>query len=248
MKNTNNRTLALTLTAVGAFSVATSQAATLYNVNFAGNTGGTGRGSAVSVADGAVYQAGSVGANEWNNIIAPAAAGHLSGLAISDSDGNAGTVALATSGTTNKDFAAYSDTGRDAMNQGWFGSNNNNSTLTFSGLSDTATHDVYVYFSWRWDDGTNDYTITTGTGADLAESLTSNFATATSNAAYVEGTHFVKFTGISSVGGEIAINGAAGGDAGPWSGVQIVSTAVPEPSSSALIGLAGLALILRRRK
>jgi hypothetical protein len=59
------------------------------------------------------------------------------------------------------------------------------------------------------------------------------------------------FEGLVPNGSDsIVINGdKVSGDHGMWNGFQLVETgAIPEPSSTALLGLGGLALILRRRR
>ena len=57
------------------------------------------------------------------------------------------------------------------------------------------------------------------------------------------------FTNVQAVGGEISGTFVSPAGWNTWSGLQFEQTGVvPEPSTTALLGLGGLALILRRRK
>lgn len=61
----------------------------------------------------------------------------------------------------------------------------------------------------------------------------------------------LSFTTGGTVSGSVAVRLARTGTSGSWGGYDVATldaVAVPEPSSSALIGLGGLALILRRKK
>jgi len=57
------------------------------------------------------------------------------------------------------------------------------------------------------------------------------------------------FTNVQAVGGKISGTFVSPAGWNTWSGLQFEQTGVvPEPSTTALLGLGGLALILRRRK
>jgi len=109
-------------------------------------------------------------------------------------------------------------------------------TLTFSGLNDSLTYDLNIGQAWNINTAN-----TNSTYAVDGQSAT-NAHDSTTGGAYLD------FTGLSTDGsGNLVITVTASG--GTDAAVSaLVLTTVPEPSSAALLGLGGLALILRRRK
>jgi hypothetical protein len=97
-----------------------------------------------------------------------------------------------------------------------------------------------------------------GFGTDFTIGGDTKNATATGNPGsgngpltFTEGDSHVLFSGLDGSSGSITftiIDDDADGVNGVLSGLQLESVAVPEPSTTALLGLGGLALILRRRK
>jgi hypothetical protein len=111
-------------------------------------------------------------------------------------------------------------------------------TLTFTGLDAGMTYDFLAYGA-RGNGGTGvTYTATGGnTENDSISSVSDN------------GTETVNLTGITANGSnEITFVVTDGGGAGALNFLQITSVPIPEPSSTALLGLGGLAFILRRRR
>lgn len=248
------RNFALGLAAVSTLCLSASQAA-LYNVNIAGNSDTTAPfpSTIANVADGQVYKAPSEGLNQWNNVVATTInSGDINGAApgstgtLTDSNG-LNPIALDISGRLN-DLRA-DNFGLDPMMNGFLGSNGNTSTMTLTGLVNTQTYDIYVYFTWPFgpEDVANNYDITTGTGTVLGTTITQDRSTAADKADFVLGRNYAVLNNITPVNGVIAIQGTAGGDTGPWSGFQ-VSTSVPEPSSALLLGGVALLGLVRRRR
>jgi hypothetical protein len=103
--------------------------------------------------------------------------------------------------------------------------------LTLGGLNDSLLYELTLFSAHPSQSRTAEWEIDT-----VAQSLP--LLNNTSNT--------IIFTDINSVGGEIEIlfRGISG-DAN-WSTLEL--TSVPEPSSTALLGLGGLALMLRRRR
>ncbi|MFK7911566.1 MAG: PEP-CTERM sorting domain-containing protein [Akkermansiaceae bacterium] len=135
-------------------------------------------------------------------------------------------------------------------------------TVTFSGFAPGSTHDIWLV-SLAPGDGTEGargtWSTTNTTTSASSQILDGSVRNATT---FVAGQNFTYFQNVqATAGGEIVFFGDAyDGDNGisepnatqdnehrlQLNGFQIV--AIPEPSSIALLGLGGLALILRRRR
>ena len=131
------------------------------------------------------------------------------------------------------------------------------STLTISGLVVGALYNVAIPSTRLRTGGTEASHGTFSTSNNTTSSSQTVDATSINGDAWVSGTNYALFENVEADGsGEISIladasNGAVVGEAGDGrrlhlNGFQIES--VPEPSTTALLGLGGLALILRRRK
>lgn len=125
-------------------------------------------------------------------------------------------------------------------------------TIDFTNLNSAvgSTYDVYIYLNRVYGNtGVIGVDINGGTSKFIeGEANTGPFSEAdfaSAAAATGAGGNYIHFEGLSA--NDITINfGAPTGRVG-INGIQIVET-IPEPSSAALLGLGGLALILRRRK
>ena len=234
-----------------------SQAAPLvyYNLNFNGGVGGTylpnytGTGAAL---DSGTY---------WNQI-----------QQTQDGTGNYSASLnslLASDGTTSSGInvsveysRTYNDTGISGNNLlgSWFqvdGSNGGGvGRILISGLTAGVTYDLYTYginggFTGR---GTrfiinnNNWTGGTPDGPSFNWLQT----TGASASSFQAGVNYVAFSGVQSFNGNIEFyigaNPTGGNDQGPVNGFQLVATAIPEPSTYALVlgGIATLLLIRRR--
>ena len=115
-------------------------------------------------------------------------------------------------------------------------------TFTISGLTPFGLYDLALITDLQSTDYTIGTTTMTASGGDLG-------ALANGALTFTGGVGHALFSGISASDlGDITFSttAAAGSNNGVLTGLQI--DAVPEPSSAALLGLGGLALILRRRK
>ena len=152
------------------------------------------------------------------------------------SQDNINNVASDTLGNTS-DTTIYED-GTLANNRNGASGNPTSLTLTFSGLDDTLAYDLIGGLA-RADTQNSIGNWTSEWSADGQSASSNGF----SSGAYVS------LTGLSSSGGTLVVT--VDGDT-QYSGIsQLELTAVtpiPEPSSTALLGLGGLALIMRRRK
>lgn len=114
-------------------------------------------------------------------------------------------------------------------------------TYTFTGLDNSLSYDISIAIGHSTDANT--------TGGSFGGDLSGSIAIGANSTA----THISSFTGLTTGGdGTISFTyGDVGGEssiAPGFSALRISAVAVPEPSSTALFGLAGLALILRRRR
>lgn len=135
---------------------------------------------------------------------------------------------------------------------------------TITGIT-YALYDVFIYYDGTSnDDRGGSYQVWDSDNSDALLASQSGYDTATFDGTYIQATgdgtdgsgqglntNYVKLTGLSA--SNIKIRSLAdqlgGGDTtlrAPMNGFQIVQ--VPEPSTTALLGLGGLALILRRRR
>jgi hypothetical protein len=129
-------------------------------------------------------------------------------------------------------------------------------TFTLSNVP-AGSYDLFLYGANF--DGTRGaaFTVSSGTALDGISSTNNPNANPTGSAlnSYVLGQDYVEFIGVTPSGGTITgtwsavtnTNSGLGGE-GDFNGLQLVSTTVPEPTSMALLGLPGLALLARRRR
>lgn len=142
------------------------------------------------------------------------------------------------------DGTPYSDL---SFNDGIFTSPGNAFTITISGLSDALTYDISAIGRIGRLDG-NTFSLTAGDNAVSDSDTYGNIANVAGGSI-----NPLSVSGATSTGGVLTITFDDPTDA-EWYGVNalhvtaVSAAAVPEPSSTALLGLGGLALILRRRK
>ncbi|MGB0993626.1 MAG: PEP-CTERM sorting domain-containing protein [Akkermansiaceae bacterium] len=107
-------------------------------------------------------------------------------------------------------------------------------SLTIAGLDDSLSYDLMIGAGFGGRDLQNVFTV--DGQSEQVDSTSAN--------------PFTDFTGLSTDGsGNLVINiSSASEDVRVVSAWALTANAVPEPSSTALFGLGGLALILRRRK
>jgi hypothetical protein len=243
------------LAAVAASTLAltgmSANAATVYNVDF---------GTSITTDDNYIGAATENTVNStWNHVTGANLAS--STLADSTGDSSAGvTMTVSGEGGNMPGHSQNNQSGDDIFDvviKG--GSNSFDFTVNFGNLDPGATYDLVYYADWYWAEngstvpvsqtagsgltGTFNINISfDGRGADgvgplLEDTDAANVGTANAN--------YARFNGLTpDAGGNIAI--LTDGGNFPTSGFQLVQ--VPEPSSTALLGLGGLALILRRRK
>jgi hypothetical protein len=127
-------------------------------------------------------------------------------------------------------------------------------TLTITGLGDDVAYSLWIMGTpYKYNNPTYPpiNVSVTGTGAGVADSSISTIAPSGSGAdlTFTEGSTYVLFTGFTSATGTVTASSTWGaGSADGLTGFQIAETVVtPEPASLSLLGLAGLALLARRR-
>lgn len=197
-----------------------------------------------SQPDGTLVSAGTNGSDTWNNIQNNGGSGlSFTGFALSLEDGTAsGATASASTG-----FAGFNNNGwgsgtdDSVMMEGWYGFRTTEN-MTISSLPSVFTtngYNVTIYGDSDVTSRTMNYTI--------AGSTKTIIDSGTFSGTFTEGSNFVTFTGLTS--SNFTITGNDADTAGRSAINGLVITAIPEPSSTALLlGLGGLALILRRRR
>ena len=239
-----------------ALAATSANAATVWNINVGG-----GAADLTTYVGAAAENAGST---TWNAV---SSTGSVI-LADSIGDASAGVSFEITPGAGSAiDFGSQSLVAGDDIFDTWIKDgdagasdtvNDDPFTVTFGNLSISGSYDLVVYSDWNWGPNALPVAQTVGTG------LTGNYIINSSvfggsngtvgplledaNSANVAGdSNFARFNLIADGSGNITLQiGTAGNVNHPTNGFQLV--AVPEPSSTALLGLGGLALILRRRR
>lgn len=126
----------------------------------------------------------------------------------------------------------------------------NNGTLTsvfsLSGLNNALVYDIVIYSAQNAFGGRGGmFDLTTGSYAGLDPQTT----TGDQQSSFTEGVNYVRYTGITAVGGVISFNASNSPD-----GIAVMNgfevSAVPEPSTYGLIGAGAIALVtaVRRRR
>jgi hypothetical protein len=193
--------------------------------------------------------AGVVAAANWNNSVA-VNAGSVGPLV---DDSGAGTTASVSygGGQANWGNDHAPATGDARMMIGMYGNGAKSPEVTFS-LVPYSSYDVYVYVVQGSFGGTGVHTITANGGSTeyvRHQGWSGSFVESdwTTSADTAPTGNYVKFSGLT--GSTLVIADTFTGDGG-ITGIQIVeaAAAVPEPASMAVLGLAGLAVLTRRRR
>ncbi len=142
-----------------------------------------------------------------------------------------------------------------------FGKGVDNRTVALSGLENGGIYDIWMVSFRNQGSGNGNaeqyagWWSTTNTTTSSSDQLVDGRAASNNTSTFVDGYNYVLFENVEADGsGNILFTGTAGdlldgsNDAHRFglNGLQI--NQVPEPSTTALLGLGGLALILRRRK
>ena len=122
-------------------------------------------------------------------------------------------------------------------------------TVTVAGLVSGNSYDVWLHSARKTSaDGEQFFgTWTTGITTQTIDGRDAGSA-ATNTRSFEDNVNYVLFANVEAVAGQIVFTSeAAAGYRNGLNAIQIADV-VPEPSTTALLGLGGLALILRRRK
>ncbi|MGB0993499.1 MAG: PEP-CTERM sorting domain-containing protein [Akkermansiaceae bacterium] len=223
-----------------------------------------------------IADAESVDGSNWNNLsLGTGAVGNMSiwptltqggnHVDLTDSSGIDSGVNLTSSGSFYSNYANASTpnqgaTGDGGLMQGYINLNSSE-TISLSGLAAWAPNGYKVVAAFDIGPLTRTYGVSMNDGGPTQIFWTADTAGADSDTnndgviGWIETTATTSGTAVSDAnyaiygtftGDTLTISGDAVSGRGTLNGFQII--AVPEPSSTALLGLGGLALILRRRK
>ncbi len=246
------------LAAVAASALAltglSANAATVWNVNI---------GNQIDETDNYVGAAFENTANStWNSVTTGTTPATPFATTLADSTGdNSAGVTLGISATVDVTYITWAGLpAGDEIFEYAFKSSDNSTpySVALGGLSPTATYDLVIYSDWSWK-ANNNLPVTQTAGAGMTETIyvnRDNFIasgvgpllqdTDPTNTTVGTGTNFYRISGLTPDGsGDLGFD--MGGTDSPLNGFQLVDT-IPEPSSAALLGLGGLALLRRRRK
>lgn len=183
--------------------------------------------------------AGAVPVDNWNNLQAPGV-GQPFNYGMTYLDDSAATTGLTVSATSgNSDTWNTAGTPDEII----FGdkANMSNTTTISLGSVPYLTYDLYIYSS-EWSSEVVAFTIG-GNTQTLTNTFTPQFNPGGDPDLVLNNT-YVKFTGLS---GDVDVNMTVTAGGLHLGGFQIVD-AVPEPSSAMLFGMAGMGLLVRRRR
>ncbi len=230
---------------IGSVIASSSANAALVNVNFNGFIPTT----APVPTESSLTGVGGLGLNtSWNQYAAVDSSGTMV-----DSSGANTTMTVDTDFTEGRSHTANISIFESSLQGSGGGGRGSTYTTTIAGLDNGGLYDIWVY---SYADGT-------GREGSLADWATTNTTTTVGTQeidslaggagdTFTYGTNYVLFENVeATAGGVIVVTGTGRVTTGTdrravLSGLQIQS--VPEPSTTALLGLGGLALILRRRK
>ena len=194
--------LALGLALAGLCTPLPTARAQSWNVNFAGRDATN---EYVTVADGT--DPIGMGGGTWNNLISPGGSfswDPASPLTLAEADGGSSiNLDWGPSGHLYDFDASIDGPALTPLNQGWFGHYSGfDQTLNFTNIP-SGTYDVTVYFTWRWNEYSVDYDLSTD-GQDLGtKTIYSDQSSAGSYNDYVEGNNFVVYQDVSPVNGDL---------------------------------------------
>lgn len=251
------------LPAVAALAVATSANAAIISVNFDGNSAGT-----LSSGDVAGVEA----ADNWNNISSTDnSETNTTTLSLTNGSGVATSTSItyeqrfwgidngtSTDGKVSSGYTNTSSTANGVLSIAGLGAeftSGGYSVILYLGGTDVQGENTEIEVGANINGGTDQWirhvrstqgTFTGYNSETFADEATAQASSTNSN--------YIVFSGLTESSFDINVLKDSSSTAA-WSragikGIQLVSTpvAVPEPSSTALLGLGGIALILRRRK
>ena len=224
--------IALGLILAGLAVSGTTARAESWNINFAGRNETN---EFVNVADGT--DPIGMGGGVWNNVMSPTSSfswDPASPLTIVDANGGTSiNLDWGPGGSLIDHDASIDGTSLTPLNQGWFGHwDNFDQTLNFTNIP-AGTYNVTVYFTWRWNEYSVDYTLSTD-GLDLGtKTINPDQSTANNYNNYVEGNNFLVFNDVSPVDGDLDLHIFNTEDGG-ISAIQIASTTL-NPTLTAVV-------------
>ncbi|MBN2686136.1 MAG: LamG domain-containing protein [Pontiellaceae bacterium] len=196
-----------------------------WNINIAGQVGGTAR----NVADGTIAVAAPSGQNLWNNIQGTSGLPGTNNFEVVDTTGH-NPIGFYTQGNYNwgNDYTGGTPDMVKEMFKGWFGANaNHDAYCTITGLNTSASYDLYLYSTWTWNDNTTKFEIIEGTleGRTVQSVLVSRSVSVAGAgddySTLVEGRNYVVFKNVTpNMDGEITFHSGFNVDC-VLSGLQI---------------------------
>ena len=223
--------------------------ADVVDIQFAGTGVYAGAAGSFSGNEGA-YTGDGVVAPTWNvlTVANKGTSGSMSNLVASDGTATTEAVSFTASGSYDSGFQQTSP--NNNLLDGFLLSAGP-STVTLTGLTANGNYQLYLYGqNGGFNNNGATFSVSIGTGSPITGSNAVTANPSASSGTFQENANYVIFSATANASGTLGVNWITtpGKSEGDFNGLQVISTAVPEPASMGLVGAGALGLLLLGRK